>query len=263
MAEAGDILVQLHVHQPVFAERVHARASRSRAVPGSAAARGSAPDRPASGPRCSGVSGIRCRVWIMVASVVRGRGRNAGGLGEELADRDRIGGVVGALVDHLQHVVRPEDRRRHLHAAGAPAIGHRHFAAGERHLIAGDRDRLQDGAADHPLGLLVEIGEVVGWARSFGGLLQRRDALPPLRTPGAACAAGRARPGSRRNAAASRCSTKPVACTLSECDSTNSSSCAGAVDLLAEFARAQRAVDQRHRHGLALALAERRARSRG
>ena len=86
---------------------------------------------------------------------------DAGGLGEELADRDRVGGVVGALVDHLEHVVGAEDRGRHLHAAGAPAVGHRHFAAGERHLIAGDRDRLEDRAADHPLGLLVEIGEVV------------------------------------------------------------------------------------------------------
>jgi hypothetical protein len=34
-------------------------------------------------------------------------GGDAGGLGEEAADRDRVGGVVGALVDHLQRVVGP------------------------------------------------------------------------------------------------------------------------------------------------------------
>src|SRR5262249_46645806 len=45
--------------------------------------------------------------------------------------------------------------------AGAPAVGHGHLAAGKRDLVAGDRDRLEDRAADHPLGLLVEIGEVV------------------------------------------------------------------------------------------------------
>ena len=46
-------------------------------------------------------------------------------------------------------------------AAGAPAIGQRHLATAERHLIAGDGDRLEQCPADHPLGLLVEIGEVV------------------------------------------------------------------------------------------------------
>src|SRR5262249_34157527 len=73
----------------------------------------------------------------------------------------RVGGVVGALVDHLEHVVGAQDRRRDLNPAGAPAERHRHLAAGKRDLVAGDRDRLEDGAADHPLGLLVEIGEVV------------------------------------------------------------------------------------------------------
>ena len=35
------------------------------------------------------------------------RRRDAGGLGEKAADRDGVGRVVGALVDDLQHVVRP------------------------------------------------------------------------------------------------------------------------------------------------------------
>jgi hypothetical protein len=73
------------------------------------------------------------------------------GPGEEFADRHRIGGVVGALVDHLEHVVRPEDGGGDLHPSGAPTLRHRHFAARERHLVSGNGDRLEDGAADHPL----------------------------------------------------------------------------------------------------------------
>ena len=161
MAVAGDVLVELDVHQPVFAERMHA--------PRLGLARLEEAQR--LGDRHlvdEDLAGVQRRLGNPVPGLDdgrvrrRGRGCDAGGLGEEVADRDRVGGVVGALVDHLEHVVGPEDRRRHLHAAGAPAIGHRHFAAGERHLIAGDRDRLEDGAADHPLGLLVEIGEIVG-----------------------------------------------------------------------------------------------------
>ncbi len=97
-----------------------------------------------------------------------GRRGDAGGLLEEFADRDRIGGVVRALVDHFQHVVGAEDRGGDLHAAGAPAIGHRHLARGEGGLVAGNRDRLQDRAADHPLGLLVEIGEIIAGNRRIG-----------------------------------------------------------------------------------------------
>ena len=161
MSEAGDVLVQLDVHQAVFAERMHAprlglarlqeaQRFRDRHLIDQHLAR---VQRRFGDP----VPGLDHRCVHGV-----GRRLHAGGLGEELSDRDRVGGVVGALIDHLQHVVGPEDRRCHLHAAGAPAVGHRHFAARERHLIAGDRDRLQDGAADHPLGLLVQIGEIVG-----------------------------------------------------------------------------------------------------
>src|SRR5262249_891236 len=80
---------------------------------------------------------------------------------EEAADADRIGGVVGALVDHLEGVVAAEHRCCDLQPAGAPAIGQRHLAAGERDLVAGDRHRLEDGAADHPPGVPVEIAAVV------------------------------------------------------------------------------------------------------
>ncbi len=91
---------------------------------------------------------------------VRGGG-DAGGAGEELPDRYRIGGVVGALVNHFQRIVPAKNRCRDLDAAGAPAIGQRHLARAERDLMARHRHRLQDGAPDHPLGLLVQIGEVV------------------------------------------------------------------------------------------------------
>src|SRR5262249_39374475 len=71
------------------------------------------------------------------------------------------GGGGGALGVPPEPLGGAGDPRRDLNPAGAPAVRHRHLAAGKRDLVAGDRDRLEDGAADHPLGLLVEIGEVV------------------------------------------------------------------------------------------------------
>src|SRR5690606_12311279 len=67
--------------------------------------------------------------------------------------------------DHLEYVGGPDDRGGHLHAAGAPAVRHRHLARRERHLIAGNGDRLEDRAPDHPFCLFVQIGEVVGGDR--------------------------------------------------------------------------------------------------
>ena len=94
-----------------------------------------------------------------------GGGADAGGAGEEAADADGVGGVVGALVDDLQHVGRAEHGSGDLDAAGAPAIGQRHLAAAERDLVAGDGDRLEDGAADHSFRRFIEIGEVVAGKR--------------------------------------------------------------------------------------------------
>ena len=90
-----------------------------------------------------------------------GGGGDAGGFGEEAADGDGVGGVVRALVDHLQHVIGAENGGGDLDAAGAPAIGQRHFAAAEGDLMAGDGDGFEQRAADHALGLLIEIGEIV------------------------------------------------------------------------------------------------------
>src|SRR5215468_11362069 len=102
-------------------------------------------------------------------------GPDAGGALEELPDAHRVGGVVGALIDHLEHVVGTDQARGDLHAARAPAVGQRHLAAAERHLIAGNRHRLEDRPPYHSFGLLVEEREVVAahasgltpaWARS-------------------------------------------------------------------------------------------------
>ncbi len=157
----GDVLVELHVHEAVFLERVH-RAGLGLARLEVAQRLG---DRHLVDDRLAGRERrLRDAVACLDDRGLGGprRGGDAGGLLEEGADRHRVGGVVGALVDHLQHVVGPQDRGRHLNAAGAPAVGHRHLARREGHLIAGDRDGLEDGPADHPLRALVEIGEIIG-----------------------------------------------------------------------------------------------------
>jgi hypothetical protein len=92
-------------------------------------------------------------------------GRHAGGAPEKPADVDCIGGVVGTLVDHLQHVGAADDGGRDLDAAGAPAVRQRHFPSAERYLVTGDGDRFQDRPSDHALGLFVEVGEVVAFFR--------------------------------------------------------------------------------------------------
>ena len=157
----GNVLVQLHMHQPVFFERMHfpglglawlEEAQRFR-------------DRHLIDQHLSfgqfllgnAVTRLDDRRILRV-----GGHRDIGDLLEEGADGDRIGRVIGTLVDDLEHIVRADDRGRHLHAAGTPAIGHRHFARSKRHLVAGYRDRFQDRTADHPFRLFVQIGEIVG-----------------------------------------------------------------------------------------------------
>lgn len=88
-------------------------------------------------------------------------GRDAGHAFEKLTNRYRVGGVVGALIDHLQDVIFPDDAGGKLDTAGSPPVGHRHLATAEGHLVAGDGHRFQDGAADHAFGLLVEISKVI------------------------------------------------------------------------------------------------------
>src|SRR5262245_24907076 len=149
---------------------------------------------------------------------VRARRRaHSGSPLEELPDADGVGGVVGALVDHFEDVIWPDDARRHLDAAGTPSVRERHLAAPERDLMAGDRHGLQERTADHPLRLLVEEREVVATHRARASASDR----------------------SLRISTSSdwkstwwgsfKCWTKPEASTLSLCDRTNSSSCGGEV----------------------------------
>ena len=263
MAVAGDVLVELDVHDAIFGERVHgARLGLARLEKAQRLRDRHLVDEDlVAGQRRLGdaVAGLDDRRFRRVG----GRG-DVGGLGEEGADRDRVGGVVGALVDHLEHVVGTDDRRGHLHAAGAPAVGHRHFARGEGNLIAGNGDRLEDGAADHPLRLLVEIGEVVG----------------PGGHSAASFAVGRRRAGREsfrfrlvsvfRSELAQQRQLGLEVDVMGQFQVLDEAGRLHVVamgeheflvlrradPLLGEFVGAQRAIDQGHRHRLALALAE-------
>ena len=88
-------------------------------------------------------------------------GRYAGGSGKEAPDVDRIGGVISALVDHLEHIAAPYDAGRDLHATGAPAIGEGHLTRAERHLVARYGHRLEQGPANTLLGALIQKSKVV------------------------------------------------------------------------------------------------------
>src|SRR5262245_24334558 len=157
----GDILIEFDVHQAVLFERMH--------LPRLALARLKKAERFGYGHLVDNDLALReRRLGNAVARLnnacpagVR-RGAYAGGAGKKLADRNGVGGIVGALVDDLEDIVRSKDRGGHLHAAGAPAVGHWHFAAGEGYLIARNSDRLEDGAPDCAFALLVEVGKVVG-----------------------------------------------------------------------------------------------------
>ncbi|EJZ21945.1 carbon-phosphorus lyase complex subunit [Rhizobium sp. Pop5] len=159
-AVAGDIFVELHMHEAVFLKRMHlARLGLARLEEAQRLRDRHLIDEHLAWPELlfrNAVARLDDRRLFCMR-----RHRDLGDLLEEGADGNGVGRVIGALVNDLQHVIRPDDRSRHLHAAGAPAIGHRHFTRGEGHLVAGNGDRLQYGAADHPLGLFVEIGEVV------------------------------------------------------------------------------------------------------
>lgn len=109
MTVAGDVLVELHMHQPVFLERMHlsrlglarleeAQGFRDRHLVDERLAFGELFLRNA-------VARLDDRRFLRL-----GCDRDIGDLLEEGADRDSVGGVVGALVDDLQDVLRTEDR---------------------------------------------------------------------------------------------------------------------------------------------------------
>jgi hypothetical protein len=160
VAVPRDILVELHMHEAVFREGVELAGFRLARLeePQRLRNRHLEDEHLARMERMFRNAMPRLDDGRVLGA--RGRGDSRGAL-EELPDRDRIRRVIGALIDDLQEIVLAENGGRHLHAARAPAIGHRHLARREGHLISGNRDRLQDRAADHPLRLLVEIREIV------------------------------------------------------------------------------------------------------
>ena len=76
-------------------------------------------------------------------------------------DRNRIGGIISALVNHFETIVRTEQSRRDLNPAGSPAARQRHFTRTKRHLITRNGDSLQQSASDHPFGLFIEITKII------------------------------------------------------------------------------------------------------
>ena len=159
-AEHGDILVKFDVHDPVFLQSVHG--------PGFGFARLHEAQRFGDGHLIDeNLAGFEWRFRDAVPGLDDCRIFCGGGRGylrrpgEKGADGDGVGRVVGTLVDDFQDVVRADDAGRELDAARAPAIGQGHLAAAEGDLIAGDGHGLQNGAADHALGLLIQVGIVV------------------------------------------------------------------------------------------------------
>lgn len=161
---AHNVLVQLDVHDPVFLQRVEGAGLLLARL------------KPAQGLRQRYLVHHDLRLGERLlgdavaglddGGLVRmGRGGDAGGLTEEIPDGHGVGGVVGALIDDLEHVVPAEDARGNLNPAGPPPAGHGHLAAGERHLIAGDGHGLEEPPPDHAFGRFVKIGERIALKR--------------------------------------------------------------------------------------------------
>jgi hypothetical protein len=104
-AVAGDVLVELHMHEAVFLERMHlARLGLARLEEAQRFGDRHLIDQHLAGPSAFGNAVAR----LDDRRIAGARGhRDIGDLLEEGADRDGVGRVVGALVDDLQHVVRP------------------------------------------------------------------------------------------------------------------------------------------------------------
>jgi hypothetical protein len=154
VAEAGDVFIKLHLHNAVLFERMHfSRLGFTRLDKAQRLG-----DRHLKNQdliflqRCfrNSVAGLdKRRLGGFFGRL------DAGDIFKETADRHGVGGIVGPLIDDLQHVLLTYHAGSNLNTAGAPAVRHRHLTTGERHLIAGDRHGLQNSSADHALGLLV------------------------------------------------------------------------------------------------------------
>ena len=118
----GDVLIELDVHEAVIFERVH--------LPGLGFARLQEAQRLRNRHLIDQhLTFAQRRFGNAMPGLddagfgrVRGGG-NAGRLGEEAANGNGIGGVVGALIDDLQHIIGAKDGCGHLYAAGASAVG--------------------------------------------------------------------------------------------------------------------------------------------
>ncbi|MPM95259.1 hypothetical protein SDC9_142413 [bioreactor metagenome] len=127
VAVARNVFIQLHMHQAVFGQRVQCSGfgfAWLQALQGLGHGHLVNDDLAFLQRRFGNAvarlddAGIGC---------ARGDG-NARGALKKAADVDRVDGVVRALIDHLEGVVRSDDRRRDLYAARAPAVRQRHFA---------------------------------------------------------------------------------------------------------------------------------------
>ena len=140
MTEAGDIFIQFHLHHAVLLQRVHSAGLRFARL--DKAQRFG--DRHLEnndlifGQRRFGDAMARLDKRRIVRTF---SGVYPGHALEEVANRYGVGGVIRALVNHLQHVAFANHAGGKLNAAGSPAVRHRHLAPAKRHLITGDRHR--------------------------------------------------------------------------------------------------------------------------
>ena len=159
-AELGNVFIKLDVHQAVLGQRVHGDGlGATRLQPEQRFGHGHLINQRLRLSQrrlrdaMPGLDDAGCSRFFS--------GGHTSGACEKPADVNRVGGVVRTLVNHLEHIVTPDDAGRHLHAASAPAIGKRHFTRAKRHLVAGYGHGLEYGAAYHFFGPLIEESEVV------------------------------------------------------------------------------------------------------
>ena len=159
-AQLRDVFVQTHVHQAIFRQRVH--------LDGLAPARLQSCQRLRHGHLINQNLSLGQRHFRdAVAGLDQRRlpcffgARNAGGALKEAPDIDRVGGVISALVDDLEHIALADDAGGDLHATGAPSVSERHLARAKGHLVTRHRHRLEQGTPNALLGALVKKGKVV------------------------------------------------------------------------------------------------------
>ena len=140
MTEAGDIFIQLHLHHAVLLQRVHGAGFRFARLD---KAQWFGDRHLEDNYLIFGQRRFRDAVTRLDD---RGIVRTLGGVYpghalKEVANRYGVGGVIRALVNHLQHVAFANHAGGELDTTGSPAVRHWHLAPAKRHLITGDRHR--------------------------------------------------------------------------------------------------------------------------